>query len=351
METPAPVPTVAEHSLALAVIAASTSPVLLLDGELAIVAASASFCAAFGIDPASVAGRRVAALGGGEWDVPQLESLLRATASGLAEIEAYEMDLARVGAPVRRLVINARRLDHAEGAAVRLLVALADVTAARSNEKLKDNLLREKEILLQELQHRVANSLQIIASVLMQNAKRVRSEQARGHLLDAGNRVMSIATMQRQLAVSRLGDVALRGYFADLCHSIGASMIRDHDQITLDVHVDASKVKAETSVSLGLIVTELVINALKHAFPRHRKGAIHVEYGSTGGAWILSVRDTGIGMPADHASAKPGLGTGIVEALARQLDATVSVTSAKPGTMVSIARVIEAASYAVQNKS
>ena len=89
--------------------------------------------------------------------------------------------------------------------------------------------------------------------------------------------------------------------------------------------------KAEASVSLGLIVTELVINALKHAFPRHRKGKICVDYRSDGRAWTLSVRDTGIGMPEDAADAKPGLGTGIVEALARQLGATVEVAAVEAG--------------------
>ena len=170
----------------------------------------------------------------------------------------------------------------------------------------------------------------------MQGAKKVRSEQARGHLRDARNRVMSIATMQRQLAASRLGDVVLRDYFTDLCASIGASMISDHDQLSLTVTVDESVTKADDSVSLGLIVTELVINALKHAFPRHRKGKISVDYRSDGPAWTLSVRDTGVGMPKDHASAKPGLGTGIVEALAKQLGASVRHEPANPGTLVSI---------------
>ena len=147
---------------------------------------------------------------------------------------------------------------------------------------------------------------------------------------------MSIATMQRQLANTRLGDVALHAYFNDLCASIGASMIRDHDQLSLEVAVDGSLVRADISTSLGLIVTELVINALKHAFPRHRHGKILVGYRSDGLAWTLSVRDTGIGMPADPSDAQPGLGTGIVAALARQLDATVRIAPANPGTIVSI---------------
>jgi len=336
MDTRTSVLAEAADSLALAVIASSNAPVLLLDGGLDVVAASDSFCDTFEIDPERVAGRPLSALGGGEWNVPQLASLLKATASGVASIEGYEMDLKRAGKVNRCLVVNARKLDYFDADNVRLVVSLADVTDARISEKLKDDLLREKAILLQELQHRVANSLQIIASVLMQGAKKVRSQQARGHLRDARNRVMSIATMQRQLAASRLGDVALGEYFTDLCASIGASMISDHDQLSLKVTVDDSVTKADISVSLGLIVTELVINALKHAFPRHRKGKILVDYRSDGKAWTLSVRDTGIGMPADHADAKPGLGTGIVEALAKQLNAIVDVAAAKPGTMVSI---------------
>jgi two-component sensor histidine kinase len=113
-------------------------------------------------------------------------------------------------------------------------------------------------------------------------------------------------------------------------------MIADHDQISLKVTVDETMIKADLSVSLGLIVTELVINALKHAFPRHRKGKILVDYRSDGQAWTLTVRDTGIGMPKNIADAKPGLGTGIVEALAKQLGAEVEVVASKPGTTVSI---------------
>jgi len=327
----------AADSLALAVIASSNAPVLLLDGALQIVAASHSFCDVFQVDPDSAAGRPLSTLGEGEWNVPQLGSLLKATAASAAHIDAYEMDLKRPGKVSRRLVVNARKLDYFDADNVRLVVSMADVTDARISEKLKDDLLREKAILLQELQHRVANSLQIIASVLMQSARRVRSERARGQLRDARNRVMSIATLQRQLAASRLGDVALADYFTDLCDSIGASMIGDDDRLSLEVAVDGSLAKAEVSVSLGLIVTELVINALKHAFPRHRKGKICVDYRSDGPAWTLSVRDTGVGMPKDPG--RPGLGTGIVEALAGHLDASVEVAAANPGAMVSIVHV------------
>jgi two-component sensor histidine kinase len=331
------VPPEAASSLAMTLIASSQAPLVLLDDELIVVAASRSFARIFDVQRVPV-GAGLADLGEGEWNVPQLNSLLRATIAGVAAIDAYEMDLVRDEQEPRRLVLNAHKLDYFDVDNIRIVLTVADVTAARFAEKLKDDLVREKQILLQELQHRVANSLQIIASVLMQSARRVRSEESRHHLHDAHHRVMSIATMQRQLAATRLGEVALRPYLTDLCGSIGASMIADHDRLSLTATVDDSAVGADVSVSLGLIVTELVINALKHAFPGHHPvGKIAVDYRAEGTGWALSVSDNGLGMPAGG-SARPGLGTGIVEALSRQLDASVRVSAATPGTSVAIVR-------------
>jgi two-component sensor histidine kinase len=332
------------HNLAQALIASSDAPLLLLDRELIVVAASKSFCRAFQIDLATAQGRHIAELGAGEWNIPQLSGLLKAAAAGYAEVQGYEMELRRNGLANRCLLINAHKLEYTVGADVRLLLAVSDVTDARLAEKIKDdllkdrdNLLKEKSVLLQELHHRVANSLQIIASVLMQSARKVQSEEARGHLVDAHTRVMSVASLQQQLAASNMGDVVLRPYFTALCESIGASMIRDHNQLSLEVTADESSTSADVSVSLGLIVTELVINALKHAFPNDRKGKILVDYHSRGPNWTLSVNDDGVGMSTSAENAKPGLGTSIVQALARQLHAEIRVSDASPGTAVSIA--------------
>jgi two-component system, sensor histidine kinase PdtaS len=321
----------------LAVITSSAAPLLLLDGDLTLIAASKSFCQAFQIDPSSVQGRPLRELGAGEWDIAQLVSLLSATASGYAKIEGYELDLSRKGQEDRHLVLNAQKLEYGNEDSVRLLLSVSDVTEARIAEKLKDDMLKEKAVLLQELHHRVANSLQIVASVLMQSARKVQSDEIRTHLFDAHQRVMSVASLQKQLSLSSATDVELRPYFTALCNSIGASMIRDHNQLSLDVNVDKSVTSADVSVSLGLIVTELVINALKHAFPGDRNGKIKVDYHSHGPNWTLSVTDDGVGMAADPATAKPGLGTSIVHALTRQLQAVIRVADANPGTAVSIA--------------
>jgi two-component sensor histidine kinase len=325
------------RTLALALVAASNAPVVLLDKELNVAAASVSFCEAFQIAAAEMERRPFAELSEGEWNVPQLIGLLKATASGFAAVKNYELNLVRRGRTNRCLVVNATKLDYAGD--IRLMLSIADVTDARIAEKLREDLLRQKEFLLQELNHRVANSLQIIASVLVQSARRVNSDETRSHLHDAHQRVMSVAAMQKHLAAPRRGDVELRPYLSALCDSIGASMIQDRDQLSLEVVADDSITTANTSVSLGLIVTELVINAVKHAFPENRGGRILVDYHSRGPNWTLSVKDDGIGMPQNHADAKPGLGTSIVEALARQLGGEIKVAEARPGTKVLIAHV------------
>jgi two-component sensor histidine kinase len=274
-------------------------------------------------------------LGSGEWDILQLRSLLIATLSGKAAIDAYELVLRRRSGDLN-LILNASLLDYS-GVEPRMLLSITDVTAIRLAERQNSDLVRDKMVLLQELQHRVANSLQIIASVLMQSARRVQSDEARTHLNDAHHRVMSIATLQRQLAATSLGEVALRPYFTDLCNSIGASMIADPARLCIKPEVDETSTTADISVSLGLIVTELVINSLKHAFPgKVHKGMITVGYVSDGDGWSLTVRDNGIGMPGMGAKPEPGLGTGIVEALSKQLGGTVEVSNARPGTLVSI---------------
>jgi two-component sensor histidine kinase len=113
-------------------------------------------------------------------------------------------------------------------------------------------------------------------------------------------------------------------------------MIGDPKRLTIEAVVDDTTTNSDVSVSMGLIVTELVINAIKHAFSDETVGGkITVAFASKKGNWLLSVSDNGSGMPVGE---KTGLGTGIVEALSKQLDASATVLDAKPGTRVEVRR-------------
>jgi two-component sensor histidine kinase len=332
------VPPALALTLVEAMVTTSATPLLLLDGDLSVLALSSSACRAFRLDPVSDLGVSVFSMGNGEWDLPRFRSLLDAVATGGAEIAHYEMDLAAAGGS-RSLLIDAHKLDYDQPGTVRVLLAVADLTDQKAAARNTEQLLADKILLNRELQHRIANSLQIIASVLMQSASRAGSDEARTHLHQAHSRVISIAEVQRQLAATGADVVALRPYLTQLCASIAALMVRDPERLSIKLTVDDTSVSSDVSVSLGLIVTELVINALKHAYPDDRSGTIKVDYAGDGegGGWMLEVADDGVGMsPAGEEPATAGLGTSLVEALVRQRRAKLTLIAGHPGTTVSI---------------
>jgi two-component system, sensor histidine kinase PdtaS len=322
-------------SLTLAVVTSSPGPLLLLDDQMTVIAASLSFCYAFGGRPEDLMGQALFSLGGAAWDVTQLRAMIAATLFGDAEAGPCEIDF-EVGGSTRSLIAQSRRLSYLDLTQTRILVAVSDVTDAKADAAAKEDALRRNRTLLMEARHRVANSLQIIASILLQNARKTDSGETRDQLRDAHQRVMSVAALERLLSASEDGDVEVHAYFTSLCDSIAASMIGDLDHISLTVDGGEAVVEARVSVSLGLIVTELVINALKYAFPDGRHGKITVDYGFHGPNWVLCVSDDGVGMPLAGGAVRAGLGTSIVQALAKQLDASVEVEPEHPGTRVSI---------------
>ena len=219
------------------------------------------------------------------------------------------------------------------------MLAFEDITDRHAIEQQVQELLREKDMLLEEMQHRVANSLQIIASILLIKARTVQSEETRLQLEDAHQRVLSVAAVQKHLNIAGGGKpIEIGSYLSRLCETLAHSMIGDSRPISLKVDSDPGTVVSHQAVSIGLIVTELVMNALKHAFPGEKKdAAIVVSYKVAENDWKLTVSDNGIGKQDLTANQKKGgLGTSLVQSLAKQLDAHVDIASDSHGTSVSI---------------
>jgi PAS domain S-box-containing protein len=333
-------PAEATRKLARLLIDASQQPMLLMDQDLLVIGLSRSFELSYGISFEQARHRSFAELGGGEWNIPQLRLLLENSAMGGPHIGDYETDLVRPGEGDRRLRLSVQDLTQDDQDRLVLLV-VDDLTETRRVEDAnvallieQDHLLRERAMLLQEMQHRIANSLQIIASVLMLKARTVTSEESRQHLRDAHDRVLSVATVQQHLQ-EHPGDVEAGPYLGKLCESLTSSMIGDSRPVSLTVRADRATITSHDAVSLGLVVTELVINALKHAFPDNRAGAVLVDYSVKAPGWTLTVSDDGVGRPPATVI-KAGLGTSIVEALGRQLGAVVVIADAAPGSVTSL---------------
>ncbi|UPT64230.1 MAG: PAS domain-containing protein [Hyphomonadaceae bacterium JAD_PAG50586_4] len=329
----------ASNALAQAIVDTVREPLIVLDADLRVIVASRSFYRDFQVDPKDTIGKRLSELGDGQWDLPSFDVFLERAKSEAGVVEDYEVEREFPGIGHRVMLLNVRKLvdEHSAGS---VLIAIEDVTERRAIERERDELLRQKELLLEEMQHRVSNSLQIIASILLMKARAVSSEETRTHLHDAHKRVLAVAAVQKHLHASVGGEpIQLEPYLIQLCASLGGAMIPEgKDAIVMTVHVSGGRATSGVAVSLGLIITELVINALKHAFPVQKTGnLIHVAYDADDPNWALSVTDNGVGKA--HLSLvdeKGGLGTSIVSALASQLDARVMTMSGDNGTSVSI---------------
>jgi chemotaxis protein methyltransferase CheR len=302
-----------------------------------VVSASRSFCLKFQLEQLDVEGRSIYAIAGGLWNIADLKTLLEEILPQHSVMEAYEVEHEFSGVGRRTLILNAREVFSPTKKLI--LLAIEDVTERHGAVRAIAELLKQKELLLQEMQHRIGNSLQITASILLLKARSVQSEETRMHLQEAHARVMSVAAVQQQLLAGGQGQlIELAPYLTRLCDTLAASMISESRGVSLEVDVEASTISSTEAISIGLAVTELVTNALKHAFPADRPaGLIVVSHEVDGANWRLSVSDNGVGRPeACLDGATPGLGTSIVQALARQLDGRLEISAALPGTSVSI---------------
>ena len=333
-------------ALAQAIVDTVREPLLVLDKDLRVLAASRSFYLTFKVARIDTQDRLLYTLGDGQWDIPRLRLLLENIVPEHGVMDDYEVEHQFPQIGRRTMLLNARKVFYEGNSHTTLLLGIEDVTARRELEREREDLLRrqasllqEKDVLLEELQHRVGNSLQIIAAIILMKSRMVRSEETRLHLQDAHKRVMSVAAVQQHLHVSgTTGPIAMGPYLSKLCESLKSSMIGDYRPTRLEVTSDGGSITSREAVSLGLIVTELILNALKHAFPGDKiDRRIAVGFDVAGTDWKLSVADNGIGAPVGvFAQAKSGLGTSIVNALAHQLEARVEVSSSPQGTTVSV---------------
>jgi two-component sensor histidine kinase len=333
------------QTLAEAIVHTLHEPFLVLDAQLRVLAASRSFHDTFQLNAGQTEGELLYDLGEGQWNIPGLRLLLETIIPEQTAMDGFEVDHDFPGLGQRVMVLNARKVIYESSPDITILLAFTDITERRLAERLKDELLNrteellgQKRVLLQEMEHRVANSLQIIASILMLKARAVSSDESREHLRDAHQRVMSVAAVQSHLHATEGVDlIAVAPYLEKLCASLAASMIGEDRPIRLKVIADSGEIGSAQAISIGLIVTELVINAIKYAFPVKRANAtIEVVYRSGGEDWALVVSDNGIGQAAVGTGG--GLGSVIVQALVKQLGASLDMRNGKAGMQVSITR-------------
>ncbi|MBL4707286.1 MAG: PAS domain S-box protein [Flavobacteriales bacterium] len=207
------------------------------------------------------------------------------------------------------------------------LVGIAqDITEKKKLEKKLIRKNREKELLLQEIHHRVKNNLQIIISLLNLQFNNITNKQVLEALSNVKDRINSMALIHTKLYQSKnLAYINFGEYLMELADSIAASYSPNYN---INCLVASSQVgfNIDLSTSLGLIITELLTNAYKHAFKGREKGQIQIELTNTGNSYQLIIADDGIGLINDKKNSQ-SLGLEIVKALIEQIDGSLTTTS------------------------
>jgi two-component sensor histidine kinase len=215
-----------------------------------------------------------------------------------------------------------------------IVVAVAQMFRAAARHQDADGVakLAERDLMLRELEHRMKNNFQTVASLLELQLRRSADEPSKLALREALGRVVSISNAHRNLYAAE-GDVRavdMGVYLKDLCANLAEALFLG-ELVRLECRAETEALDRDRAVAVGLIVNELVTNAAKHAFADGRPGEIRVAFGREGQGYRLVVEDDGRGLPADFATRRQGLGRGLVEAFTRQAGGQLTVGDG-PGT-------------------
>jgi chemotaxis protein methyltransferase CheR len=336
------------QSLALAIVDTLPEPFLVLDEALCLLAGSRCFYEVYNEDPLKAPGASLFDLSGGQWDIPGLRQLLASVVADRSAVTGFEFEHDFAGVGQRTIHLNALPLRDESGDSRMVLLAIKDISERREAEKEKqrllehtEELLEQQKTLLREMRHRIANSLQIIASILLLKAGSVSSEETKNELRAAHQRVMSVAAVQSHLQESDgIERIEMGPYLKKLSSGLATSMIAPGQDVAITVEAGEGALPSSDAVSIGLIVTELIINAIKYAFPELRPGAqIQVLFEMARSDWKLTVCDNGTGRRERPGESEiSGLGTVLVAALAKQLKAQIAEQSSAEGLEIAITR-------------
>lgn len=250
------------------------------------------------------------------------------------------------------LLVGVHRLQR-DGRLVGLAYFARNITAQKAAEDLVRHSLAEKEVLLREVHHRTKNNMNVIVSLLRLQANRQTDPGLKAVLGLSIDRIMAMSMVHNQLYLAgNLGQIDLGDYLAELADHLVASHPLPEGQARLVTGLESVPVPIETAINCGMIVNELVTNALRHAFPPGRGAAaaqdcrIRLELRSLEGpALEVLVADNGIGLPAGFdPESSAGLGCRLVQTLARDSLQAKLACAAGPGTCWTLTFTPEAAS-------
>jgi two-component sensor histidine kinase len=257
----------------------------------------------------------------------------------LAVIGVWLAAYLMIDRPVRRIIKSARKWESGDTKAAfpkfRYSDEFGQLSAALTRMSSRiDELLKQKDLLLRELQHRVMNSLTLLSGLLEMQRRSTKSSVAKENLADARDRVVAMGTVYRHLyQTNALEYVEFSEFLRTICGTSASAYVGTKRSIEVDA--DSLELSGPHAISLGMLTHELITNAVKHAYSDNELGSIKVtlKHKKRGGI-DLSISDRGRGLPADFniEGKSSSLGMKIIASTVRQFGGTLEINRLKPGT-------------------
>ena len=314
-----------------------------------IVFANAAFLKLTGYNREEVVGHNCRFLQGSDTDIASIQAI-REAISARADIAIDLLNYRKDGkafwnglyiSPVTNAAgelqfFFASQLDVSDRVEAQRLIASQQEWLEREVSKRTDDLqgaLAAQTMLVHEVDHRVKNNIQMISALLAMQARTLKDPQAREALSSMLQRVESIGTVHRRLYQSKDVQVFdLADFVRDIAHELLKASGREDVNLSLDLAT--VKVPSQQASPIALMLNELVMNALKHAFPAGRAGNLIIDIRQQDDDLHAIISDDGVGMPI--ARERSGFGSRLIKTLARQLQAEVVWLPGQPGTIVDI---------------
>lgn len=320
-----------QRLLSTGVVETIREPLLVLDERLAIISANRAFYANFRVDEQDTIGRRIADLGNGQWAIPELLDLLINVVPRNNVVEGFEVQHTFPDIGERTMVLNARKVYREGNATHMLLLAIQDITDRRRLEAEREAALEQAGRLLEELNHRVMNSLAMIGGIISMEARNLTDEACKAAFARMRARVDAIGNLYKTLSRSGSVDsVGTRDYLTALTENLVSSS-EQADGLSMRLDIADMPLSTRVAVPLGLVVNELITNSLKYAYEGRAKGLLSVSLHNESERMTLVIADDGPGIDPD-ARVDSGLGQKLTDAFTTQLGGTMTVESGQAGT-------------------
>jgi len=230
---------------------------------------------------------------------------------------------------------NRKEITHARDEVRAINLTLEERVETRTHELA---LARERaEVLLSEVNHRVANSLQLVSAFVHMQARSVSNEDAKAALADTQRRIAAIAQVHRRLyTADSVNRVDMADYLRALLAELEEAWSTDEAPRTLTLDAEPLTLGTDKAVAVGVIVNELVSNACKYAYPPTAPGEVRVALKAQDDKFLLRIEDDGRGMPVDGVVKGTGLGSKLVGAMATTLKASLDYETTDRGVRVTL---------------